>query len=131
METMIVGLDHVQIAIPPRVEPLLRAFYGELLGLVEIEKPPPLKARGGLWFRLADGRQLHLGVEEDFTPSKKAHPCFLVPTLDALAERLTKGGNSIQYDHSAPPVRRFYAHDPVGNRLEFADRPNPPATNSA
>lgn len=130
MEITISGLDHVQIVIPPRVEAQMRAFYGDLLGLAEIEKPPALKSRGGLWFQLADGRQLHLGVEDDFRPSRKAHPCFIAPALDALAERLQQAGYAIEFDRLAPPATRFYTHDPVGNRLEFADRASAPETRS-
>jgi len=126
MDVTIIGLDHVQLAIPRQAEPQMRKFYGELLGLAEIEKPPALKSRGGVWFQLPDGRQLHLGVEDDFRPSRKAHPCFIAPGLDALAARLTEGGHAVQFDRLAPPVARFYAQDPAGNRLEFADRPSAP-----
>ncbi|MDB5291910.1 MAG: putative glyoxalase family protein, partial [Phycisphaerales bacterium] len=70
-QSMIISLDHVQLAMPAGQEPGARAFYGDLLGLEEIEKPPVLRARGGVWFRLNDGRQVHLGVEEPFRPNLK------------------------------------------------------------
>ncbi|HET8529270.1 MAG TPA: hypothetical protein VFL60_10195 [Gaiellaceae bacterium] len=103
-------LDHVQIAAPPGCEEAARAFYGGVLGLRELEKPEPLRARGGVWFE-----QLHVGVEEGFAPARKAHPAFLVDDLDALAARI----GDVQWDDALPDVRRFYAHDPFGNRLEF------------
>ena len=120
---MIVGLDHVQLAMPPGGEEAARRFYGKLLSLKEIEKPPALKSRGGVWFMIADGRQLHLGVEQDFRPSKKAHPCFVVgDELEDLAKRLNENGDDVRFDDLNPPARRFYTHDPFGNRLEFTDR---------
>lgn len=120
---MIAALDHVQIAIPPNRDDEARQFYGELLRLNEIEKPEELRLRGGVWFLLPDGRQLHLGVEQDFRPAKKAHPCFVVNgDLEQLDELLTRNGIDVQYDNVNPPVRRLFAHDVFGNRLEFADR---------
>ncbi|HTM53614.1 MAG TPA: nickel pincer cofactor biosynthesis protein LarB [Pirellulales bacterium] len=113
------GLDHVQVAIPRGSEPQARAFYGGLLGLREIEKPPALKNRGGVWYQLGDGRQLHLGVEEPFSPSKKAHPCFAVPSLDELAKLLKQNTLPVTWDEAIAAARRFHTEDPFGNRLEF------------
>ena len=90
----------------------MRAFYGGVLGMREVEKPPALAARGGVWFE-----QLHVGVEEGFAPARKAHPAFRVDDLDALAARI----GDVQWDEAIPAVRRFYAHDPFGNRLEFLE----------
>lgn len=111
-------LEHVQLAIPRGSEALCRAFYCELLGWREIEKPPALAARGGLWLDVGEG-QVHLGVEDDFRPARKAHPALVVADLDALAARLTAGGVGVTFDEAIPGRRRFYANDPVGNRLEF------------
>lgn len=116
---LILGLDHVQLAMPRGAEARGRAFYGELLGLREVPKPPELAKRGGLWFELGDGRGLHLGVEEPFLPAKKAHPAFRVAALDVLAERLGAAGYPVAWDASVPEVRRFHGADPFGNRLEF------------
>ena len=85
------GLHHVQISLPPGGEDECRTFYVDVLGFVEIPKPPVLAARGGLWVR-ADGLEIHLGVEKDFSPQRKAHPGILVREFDALAERVTAGG---------------------------------------
>ena len=112
--------------MPEGQEALARRFFGELLQLVEIEKPPELRSRGGVWFALGDGRQLHLGVEADFRPSRKAHPCFVTEQLDVLAERLSGAGCAVEHDASRGPVRRFFTHDVFGNRLEFADRMSQP-----
>ncbi|GAA0370388.1 VOC family protein [Microbispora corallina] len=112
------GLHHVQLAIPPGSEDACRAFYVGVLGLTEIRKPPELAARGGLWVR-ADTLEIHLGVEEDFRPARKAHPGILVTGLDDLAARLVAAGVEVAWDAHFPGHRRFYAHDNVGNRLEF------------
>jgi catechol 2,3-dioxygenase-like lactoylglutathione lyase family enzyme len=118
---VIVGLDHVQLAAPPGCEEDARRFFGGLLGLSELEKPPALAARGGAWF--ACGAQaIHVGVEDEFAPARKAHPAFaLEPAseVDALAERLREAGVDVRFDEELPGYRRFYAEDPWGNRLEF------------
>jgi catechol 2,3-dioxygenase-like lactoylglutathione lyase family enzyme len=116
----ILRLDHVQIAAPPGCEAAARAFYGDLLGLTELPKPAELAGRGGVWFRLGD-QQLHVGVEPDFAPARKAHPAFSVrpEDLDRLAERLAAAGVRLTWDLLLPGVRRFYAEDPWGNRLEL------------
>lgn len=114
----VLDLDHVQIAAPPGCESAAREFYGGLLGLEEIEKPEALRPRGGCWFRVGS-RQLHIGVEEPFVPAKKAHPAFAVSDIDQLFERLTAAGIECQWDDVLVDVRRFYATDPWGNRLEF------------
>ena len=111
---MITGLDHVQLAAPPHCEDAARAFYGDLLGLVEVEKPEPLRGRGGVWFE-----QLHVGVEQDFAPARKAHPALRVDDLDGVAERLRAAGARVQWDDALPGVRRFYTQDPWGNRVEL------------
>jgi catechol 2,3-dioxygenase-like lactoylglutathione lyase family enzyme len=118
---MIQGLDHVQLAMPRGQEPQARAFYGGLLGLGEVPKPPKLAKRGGLWFEFPDGRGLHLGVEEPFLAAKKAHPSFRVVTMDTLAEALRAAGHPVTWDDSVPGVRRFHSEDPFGNRLEFQE----------
>jgi catechol 2,3-dioxygenase-like lactoylglutathione lyase family enzyme len=81
------GLHHVRLAIPPGTEDKARSFYVDVLGMTEVQKPPVLAARGGLWIR-ADKLEIHLGVEADFRPARKAHPGILVTDLDALATRL-------------------------------------------
>lgn len=115
---MMVGLDHVQLAMPSGGEELARQFYSGLLGLAEVAKPAPLAARGGCWFS-GPGFQLHLGVETPFAPARKAHPALLVSDLAALQTRLAAAGVAIIPDESVPGVRRCYAGDPFGNRLEF------------
>jgi catechol 2,3-dioxygenase-like lactoylglutathione lyase family enzyme len=117
---MITALDHVQVAMPAGGERDARDFYSGLLGLDELEKPGALAARGGAWFALPDGRQLHLGVEDPFRPSRKAHPAF-VASLDELAKRMEAGGLPVRWDEGLAPRRRFYGEDPFGNRLEFLE----------
>ena len=116
--TCITGLDHLQLAMPAGKEAQARAFYGDLLGLVELEKPPELASRGGCWFALGQ-QALHLGIDTPFTPACKAHPAFTVSDLEALRKRLAAAHISTIDDPALPHVRRFYAADPFGNRLEF------------
>jgi len=117
---LIEGLDHVQIAAPPRCEADARRFFGELLGLREIEKPDSLRQRGGAWFAIG-AQQLHVGVETPFQPARKAHLALRVAPkhLDDLAARLSDAGIEVSWDGALPGTRRFYAEDPWGNRLEF------------
>ncbi len=119
MAAGVTRIDHIQIAAPAGCEEAARDFYGGILGLKEIEKPAALRARGGCWFECGD-RQLHIGVEKDFRPAKKAHPAFAVADFDRLRETLAKRG-IVLMDESIPGTRRFYADDPWGNRLEFVE----------
>lgn len=116
---MIIGYDHVQVAIPAGGETAARAFYGGLLGMTEVAKPESLAGRGGCWF--VDGAAaLHLGVEARFSPARKAHPAFTVDELDALFARLEAAGHEcVRADDEIPGVRRFHTTDPFGNRVEF------------
>lgn len=113
-------LHHVQLAIPPGGEDRCRAFWGDVLGMQEVQKPPVLAARGGCWFR-GGGLEVHLGVEDDFAPARKAHPGILVRDLRALADTLTEAGVAVTWDPEFPGHDRFYAADPFGNRLEFLE----------
>jgi catechol 2,3-dioxygenase-like lactoylglutathione lyase family enzyme len=121
MKVRVSHLDHLQMAAPQGCEQAAREFFGAILGLQEIEKPEPLRARGGCWFQCGS-QQLHLGVERDFRPAKKAHPAFVVPDLDELRQELLARGISVQQDDRVPGVRRFFAEDPWGNRLEFIEQ---------
>ena len=115
---MLDDIDHVLLAMPKGEEDAARAFYGNLLGLDEIEKPPNLRARGGVWFVLGT-KQLHLGVESNFTPAKKAHPAFRVHDLAHLRDKLIAAGFPVFNDEPLPGYDRFFSNDPFGNRLEF------------
>lgn len=120
MSGTVAGIDHVQLAAPPGCEDAARGFFGGILGLEEIPKPESLRARGGVWFRCG-GQELHLGVQDDFAPARKAHPAFRVSGLDELRARLAGAGLELVDDDSIPDVSRFYARDPFGNRLEFIE----------
>ena len=113
-------LDHVQVAIPAGGESRARAFFGDILGLPEIAKPAELQARGGCWFQLGD-RQLHLGVDPEFRPARKAHIALSVPHLSALRERLSSAGCEIADDVPLGRRARFFSSDPFGNRIEFLE----------
>ncbi len=123
MNQFVMDLDHVQIAAPAGCETAARQFFGSLLGLDEIEKPEPLRSRGGCWFKVGS-RQLHIGVEESFRAAAKAHPAFTVSDVDALFAVLQKAGVQCTWDEALGGIRRFYADDPWGNRLEFTTPTN-------
>ena len=117
----IAGLDHVQIAAPPGCEADARRFYGGLFGLAAVPRPAALAGRGGVWFELGSGQQLHVRVAGEFAPARKAHPGLRVAegTLEALAERLLSGGCDVRWDDGLPGTRRFFVDDRWGNRLEL------------
>ena len=114
------GIHHVQLACPPDSEDVLRAFYVGVLGLAEKPKPPVLAARGGCWFT-GGGIELHLGVEHEFRPARKAHPGLQWSDLDGLAGRLERAGYPVSWadPEEIPGIRRFHTEDPHGNRIEF------------
>jgi catechol 2,3-dioxygenase-like lactoylglutathione lyase family enzyme len=120
MNDLILRIDHIQLAAPKGCEDAARAFYGGLLGLREIEKPESLRGRGGCWFACGD-HQLHIGVEAEFRPAKKAHPAFAVGNLAKLRKSLTAHSVPTMDDNSLPGTQRFFAEDPWGNRLEFLE----------
>ena len=113
-------IHHVQLAIPPGGEEQCRAFWGGVLGMTELAKPPVLAARGGCWFR-GGALEVHLGVEDPFAPARKAHPGLLVTGLRDLAARLAAAGHPVTWDDDFPGHDRCYAADPFGNRLEFLE----------
>jgi hypothetical protein len=118
-EVMIVGYDHVQVAIPSGAEAVARDYYGGLLGMVELPKPATLAERGGCWFT-GGAAVLHLGVEADFRAARKAHPAFVVKDLDVIERTVRLAGyETTRSDNELPGVRRFHSFDPFGNRLEL------------
>jgi len=121
----IIGLDHVQLAMPAGQEDRARAFYVGVLGLVEEPKPANLAARGGVWFK-GGSLQLHLGVEADFRPAKKAHPALLVTGLGGLAERCRLAGYPPVADEPLEGFNRVYVSDPFGNRIELLEPASDP-----
>ncbi|HEY6984017.1 VOC family protein [Reyranella sp.] len=116
----IVSLDHVQLAMPQGREAEARAFYGTLLGIPEREKPPHLARRGGCWFERG-GLRIHLGVEADFRPARKAHPALIVEDLPALKARLESAGCPLANDEPLAGYDRIYVDDPFGNRIELME----------
>ena len=118
VNSRIARIDHIQIAAPEGCESAPRDFYGSLLGLKEIEKPPVLKARGGCWFESGDVA-VHLGVEEDFRPARKAHPALAVRDLPALEAVLRSAGVSVRPNPDVAAGHGAYIDDPFGNRIEL------------
>lgn len=116
----VVGLDHVQLAMPEGGEEVARAFYGGLLSLSEVPKPPHLAVRGGCWFEQGTVK-VHLGVERDFAPARKAHVAFLVGDLPGLRRRLAAAGVEARDDQPLDGYDRTYVADPFGNRIELME----------
>ena len=112
------GIDHVQLAMPEGSEAWAREFYGEILGLPEKAKPPALAARGGVWFEAAE-LKIHLGVEKDFRPARKAHPALVVRGLPALEDTLRAAGVEVRPNPDQEPGKSAYVDDPFGNRIEL------------
>jgi catechol 2,3-dioxygenase-like lactoylglutathione lyase family enzyme len=112
------AIDHVQLAMPLGTEDEGRRFYRDLLGMAEIAKPPELAKRGGCWFESGEV-QVHLGVEKDFRPAKKAHPALRCRDYLALIERLRCAGVAVDETGDIPGVRRCHIQDPFGNRIEL------------
>jgi catechol 2,3-dioxygenase-like lactoylglutathione lyase family enzyme len=118
----ILSIDHIQIAMPPGEEAKARAFYVNVLGFTEIPKPPELAKRGGAWFE-SGTTQLHIGVEPDFRPARKAHPAFVVDDLDTLLAKIQAEG--FEVDVSQPALdeyKRAHVFDPFGNRIELMEK---------
>ena len=111
-------LDHIQLAMPIGGEAKARVFFSEVLGMIEDKKPYPLSERGGCWFRKG-GVILHVGVDKEFTPQKKAHPAFVVSDLKRIEEKLKEKNFEVVWDEALPNRSRFYSTDPFGNRIEF------------
>lgn len=120
----ILSIDHVQLAMPKGSEDCARSFYRDLLGMKEVPKPQDLAKRGGCWF--ASGQaQVHLGVEEDFRPAKKAHPALVVEGLDEIVAKCQHAGVTSQADAELDGRRRVHVFDPFGNRLELIEAKTP------
>jgi catechol 2,3-dioxygenase-like lactoylglutathione lyase family enzyme len=115
-----VSVDHVQVAMPVGGEERARWFYGEVLGLREIEKPDSLRGRGGVWF-CSGNLQVHLGVEAEFMPARKAHVAYAVEGIDAVRARMVREGIEVTDDDALPAFARFYTVDPFRNRVEILE----------
>jgi catechol 2,3-dioxygenase-like lactoylglutathione lyase family enzyme len=116
----LVGLHHVQLAMPPDEETAAVRFYGAILGLTQVSKPPELSPRGGVWFKDGD-LEVHLGVEEQFTPAIKAHPAFLVADLETVRARVEAAGYRVMDSVPLEGYERIYVRDPFGNRIELIE----------
>lgn len=116
----ILSIDHVQLAMPKGNEDRARSFYRDVLGMKEVSKPEPLAGRGGCWFASGEA-QVHLGVEEDFRPAKKAHPALVVEGLDEMLARCEAAKLTTKADAEIDGRRRVHVFDPFGNRLELIE----------
>ena len=117
----LIAIDHVQLAMPAGGEHAARLFYVGILGLTETAKPANLAGRGGAWFE-ANGVKVHLGVDREFTPARKAHPAFLVDDLADMVATLAAAGHAAREDEPLDGFARVYVSDPFGNRIELMER---------
>lgn len=117
----VTSIDHVQLAMPAGSETDAVAFYEGLLGIPEVAKPGPMAVRGGCWFE-SGALKVHLGVDPDFRPAKKAHPALIVSGLRSLAANLTAADVPIRWDDELPGWDRAFIVDPFGNRIELMER---------
>jgi catechol 2,3-dioxygenase-like lactoylglutathione lyase family enzyme len=113
-------IEHVQLAMPPGKESEARSFYEDVLGIPEVSKPANLAKRGGCWF-VRDALKIHLGVENDFRPARKAHSALLVEDLPALKAVIEAAGYSFEADEPLEGYDRIYVNDPFGNRIELME----------
>lgn len=124
------ALDHVLLAMPPGKEAEVRAFYEGVLGIPEVLKPPNLGPRGGCWFERG-ALKVHVGVEADFRPARKAHPAFLVEDLPGLVGKISAAGFFVKTDEPLVGYERVYVDDPFGNRIELLEPSTHQGTNGA
>lgn len=117
----VIGIDHVQLAMPAGQEELARRFYGEVLGLPEKPKPADMAGRGGCWFE-SESVKIHLGVDKNFHAATKAHPGLLVSNLRGILERCRSQGSDSIDQTSLPGYQRAFVNDPFGNRIELIEK---------
>lgn len=118
-----VGIDHVQVAIPVGTEDVARAYYADVLGLPEVDKPPAMAARGGAWFESGEVR-VHVGVEDPFVPARKAHPALV---MRGLVDFVMATGLDATWNEELEGVIRCHVFDPFGNRIELIEAGGPDA----
>lgn len=116
----VTGIEHVQLAMPQGEEQRARDFYSRVLGIPEAPKPPELAKRGGVWFE-SGALKIHLGIEKDFRPARKAHPALLVEDLSDLVTLLRDNGFVVTDDEALEGFFRVYVSDPFGNRIELME----------
>ncbi|HTT97309.1 MAG TPA: VOC family protein [Rhizomicrobium sp.] len=122
MSLGIVGIDHIQIAVPRALEQECLSFYRTVLALSEIEKPENLKARGGAWFQIDPTTQVHIGIDPDASSKSRRHICFLVSDLAAAKATVQARDIPIEEEGTAEGLTRFFIRDPAGNRIEIGQR---------
>jgi catechol 2,3-dioxygenase-like lactoylglutathione lyase family enzyme len=121
MPLSIIGIDHVQIAVPKALEAACLAFYRGVFGFPEIPKPEELRGRGGAWFQV--GRlQMHIGVDPEASPRSKRHICFLVTDIAAAKAEVARRGLAVEEESVAEGLSRIFIRDPAGNRIEIGQR---------
>ena len=112
------AIDHVQLGMPAGQEDVAREFFVGILGMAEHPKPKTGAGPGGCWFS-SGPVHVHLGVDPDFHPAKKAHPAFIIPSLADLTAHLESAGYPVTTGGQLPGRTRAFAPDCFGNRIEW------------
>jgi catechol 2,3-dioxygenase-like lactoylglutathione lyase family enzyme len=113
------SFDHIQLAMPAGEEARARAFYAGVLAMEEIPKPEELRKNGGAWFTSGEV-QVHLGVDPEFVPARKAHPALRCSDLSLLRAQIARAGVAIiEAGTFEDGLAHCYVHDPFGNRIEL------------
>jgi catechol 2,3-dioxygenase-like lactoylglutathione lyase family enzyme len=116
----ITAIDHVQLSMPAGQEARAKEFYADILGLKQVPKPEALAQRGGVWFE-NESVKVHLGVENEFRPARKAHPAFIVEGMRELIAVLKSNGYPVTVAESMAGIERVHVADPFGNRIELME----------
>ena len=118
----VVALSHVNVTVPANAEAAAKNFYGTVIGLRELSKPPGTRQNLGAWYELG-GVQLHLSVEEnDTNAASDRHVCYVVANVATAECHLRDCGVEIISDpRPIPGVNRFYVRDPGGNLIEITE----------
>ncbi|RJP70320.1 MAG: glyoxalase [Candidatus Abyssobacteria bacterium SURF_17] len=112
------ALNHVAIVVDDIEK--ANQFYGRLLRLRQLERPPEVIAGGpGAWYKLGN-RQLHIFVGPGARETSIRHFGLVVEGMDTLVERLRAAGFELEDAFSFGEFkRRKFVRDPFGNLIEL------------
>ena len=122
MPVEITKLHHVNVTVPAALEEAAKSFYGNLLGLEQIEKPDGPRKYIGAWYQLGES-QLHLSIEkEPRNRDSNRHVCYSVSDVaGALNTLRTAGVEVISEEQLVNGGSRFFVRDPAGNLIEITE----------
>jgi catechol 2,3-dioxygenase-like lactoylglutathione lyase family enzyme len=114
----IIRLQHAALTVPVEGLERAREFYGGILGLREVARPPELESRPGIWYSFG-ATELHIQTRPEVMPPGDRHPAFVVDDLDAWHDHLAARGIDVIDQPTIFNRRRFNVRDPFGNLLEL------------